>query len=460
MSERELLLRTAALAADYLESLDDRTVFPTASAAELREVLAGPLPTGPTPALDVVERLAREADRGLVASQGGRYFGFVTGSSLAAALASDWLTSTWDQNLAFAVMSPAAAVVEETAGRWVAELLGIPESATFAFVTGTQMAHVTCLAAARHHVLARAGWDHDAAGLAGAPPIAVVVGEQRHVTVDRALRFLGIGRSQIAAVESDEQGRMRPDGLAAMLERLEGPVIVCAQAGEVNTGASDPFEAIVGRAHEAGAWVHVDGAFGLWAAASPRYRHLVTGHGAADSWSVDAHKWLNVPYDCGVAFCAHPESHRTAMTMKAAYLEDSPAEALRDAADWTPDSSRRARSIPVYAAIRELGSDGIADLVDRCCELARELASGLDRLPGAEILNDVVLNQVLVGFADDDMTSFVLGALQGGGEAWMGGTTWAGRPAIRVSVSGWRTTSEDIARTVDAFERAVAAAAV
>jgi glutamate/tyrosine decarboxylase-like PLP-dependent enzyme len=458
VSERELLRRTAEIAADYLESLESRSVFPTVSAAELRATLGGPLPTVASAALDVVERLAHEADQGLVASQGGRYFGFVTGSSLPAALACDWLTSTWDQNLAFSVMSPAGAVLEETAGRWTAELLGIPPSASFAFVTGTQMAHVTCLAAARRDVLARAGWNLEEMGLAGAPRIAVLVGAQRHVTVDRALRFLGIGRSQIVAVDADAEGAMNPDALSAVLERLDGPIVVCAQAGEVNTGASDPFEAIIGRAHDAGAWVHVDGAFGLWAAASPPYRHLVVGHEAADSWSVDAHKWLNVPYDCGIAFCAHPESHRVAMSMQAAYLEASPAEALRDAADWTPDSSRRARSIPVYAAIRELGSDGIAELVDRCCLLARELASSLERLPGCEILNDVVLNQVLVGFRNDEVTRHVLTALQGGGEAWMGGTAWQGRPAIRVSVSGWRTTGEDIARTLRAFERAVAAA--
>jgi glutamate/tyrosine decarboxylase-like PLP-dependent enzyme len=457
VGERELLRRTAEIAADFLESLEGRLVFPVVSADELRATLGGPLPAEPSAALDVVEQLARDADQGLVASQGGRYFGFVTGSSLPAALGSDWLTSTWDQNLAFSVMSPAAAVLEETAGRWAAELLGVPVSASFAFVTGTQMAHVTCLAAARHDVLARAGWNLAEKGLAGAPPITVVGGAQHHVTVDRALRYLGIGSSQIVAVDADDQGRIDPDALAAALESLEPPLVVCTQAGEVNTGASDPFEAVVGRAHEAGAWVHVDGAFGLWAAASPRYRHLVAGHGAADSWSVDAHKWLNVPYDCGIAFCAHPESHRAAMSMQAAYLEGSPAGALRDPADWTPDSSRRARSIPVYAAIRELGSSGVAELVERCCALARELAAGLERLHGCEIVNDVVLNQVLVGFDDDAVATAVLDELQGGGEAWMGGTTWKGRPAIRVSVSGWRTTSDDIARTVDAFGRAIAA---
>jgi glutamate/tyrosine decarboxylase-like PLP-dependent enzyme len=456
VSERELLGRTAEIAAGYLASLESRDVFPSTTPAELRAALGGPLPLGSSAALDVVEALARDADAGLVASQGGRYFGFVTGSSLPAALAADWLVSTWDQNLAFSVMSPAAAVIEETAGRWVAELLGIPATASFAFVTGTQMAHVTGLGAARQHVLAEAGWDLAARGLAGSPPVTVVVGAQRHVTIDRALRFLGIGSSQLVVVEADDQGCMRADALAQVLEQLDGPVIVCVQAGEVNTGASDPFEAIAALTRGAGAWLHVDGAFGLWAAASRRRAHLVRGHEAADSWAIDAHKWLNVPYDCGVAYCARPDAHRAAMSMQAAYLEPS-EEALRDPANWTPDSSRRARSIPVYAAIRELGRDGISSLVDRCCDLAGMLATRLAALPHGEILNDVVLNQVLVRFGDDDRTSSVLRSLQRGGEAWMGGTTWDGRSAIRVSVSGWRTTEADIDRTVAAFESAVAA---
>jgi glutamate/tyrosine decarboxylase-like PLP-dependent enzyme len=455
--ERELLDRTAVLAAEYLASLPERPVFPTVGAEELRAALGGPLPAAGSAPLDVTEGLARSAEPGLVASQGGRYFGFVTGSSLPSALAADWLTSAWDQNLAFAVMSPAAAVIEETAGRWCGELLGIPAHASFAFVTGTQMAHVTALAAARQHVLARVGWDVASRGLAGSPAFTVLAGTQRHVTLDRGLRLLGIGQSQIVAVDCDDQGRMRAAALDDALGHVDGPAIVSVQAGEVNTGAFDPFEELVGRAHDAGAWVHVDGAFGLWAAASPGRRHLVGGHEAADSWSVDAHKWLNVPYDCGIAFCVHRDAHRAAMSMQAAYLEDSAEGALRDPSDWTPDSSRRARSIPVYAAIRELGADGIAALIDRCCALAEELAEALSTLPGCTILNDVVLNQVLVRFATDEATSAVLSALQVGGEAWMGGTTWEGRPAIRVSVSGWRTTSGDIARTVAAFRDAVAA---
>ncbi len=454
-AERELLRHTAEIAANFLETLDERAVWPQASATELRDLLGGPVPENPAAPLDVIEELATGAERGIVASQSGRYFGFVTGGSLPAALAADWLTSAWDQNLAFAVMSPAAAVIEETGGRWVGELLGIPPTASFAFVTGTQLAHVTSLAAARQHVLGELGWDVAENGIVGAPPITVVGGAMRHVTVDRALRFLGIGRRQLVVVDADDHGRMRADALATALARLERPLIVCAQAGEVNTGASDPFPAILAQAREAGAWVHVDGAFGLWAAASPAFAHLVSGHGDADSWAVDAHKWLNVPYDCGVAFCAHPEAQRSAMSMQAAYLGDAPADAIRNPADWTPDSSRRARSIPVYAAIRQLGRSGVAELVERSSAHARAAAEGLARLPGCQVVNEVVLNQVLVRFGDDETTRSVLARVQASGEAWMGGTTWDGRAAIRISVSGWRTSLDDVARTVAAFECAL-----
>jgi glutamate/tyrosine decarboxylase-like PLP-dependent enzyme len=454
-ADRELLRRTADIAADFLDGLDERPVWPEVSVEELRNSLGGSVPDGPAEPLDVIERLAADAQRGIVASQSGRYYGFVTGGSLPAAMAADWLTSAWDQNLAFAVMSPAAAVIEETAGRWVGELLGIPPTASFAFVTGTQLAHVTSLAAARQHVLGELGWDVVEDGLARAPPITVVAGAMRHVTVDRALRFLGIGRRQLVVVEADDQGRMRADALATALARLERPLIVCAQAGEVNTGASDPFAEIVEQAREAGAWVHVDGAFGLWAAASPAFAELVTGHGDADSWAVDAHKWLNVPYDCGIAFCAHPGAQRSAMSMQAAYLGDAPADAIRDPADWTPDSSRRARSIPVYAAIRQLGRSGVAELVELSSAHARAAAEGLARLRGCQIVNEVVLNQVLVRFGDDETTRSVLARVQAGGEAWMGGTTWEGRAAIRISVSGWRTSLDDITRTVAAFGRAL-----
>jgi glutamate/tyrosine decarboxylase-like PLP-dependent enzyme len=315
------------------------------------------------------------------------------------------------------------------------------------------MAHVTGLAAARHAVLEQQGWDVRERGLAGSPPISVVVGRLRHVTVDRALRLLGIGASQLVVVPTDSQGRMEPDGLRAALADSGGPTIVCAQAGEVNTGSFDPLPEIVEIVRATDAWLHVDGAFGLWASASPTRRHLVDGVAGADSWATDAHKWLNVPYDCGIAFCAKPPAHIASMTMKASYFEGQGAWG-RDAADWTPESSRRARALTVYAALRSLGREGVADLVDRCCDLAARFADAISELPGCELLNDVVLNQVLFRFEDEEGTNEALARVQESGEAWMGGTTWDGRAAIRVSVSGWRTTEADIDRTVAAFEAA------
>jgi glutamate/tyrosine decarboxylase-like PLP-dependent enzyme len=346
--------------------------------------------------------------------------------------------------------------MENTAGAWTKELLGIPPDASFAFVTGCQMAHVTCLAAARQHVLAGAGWDLLERGLAGSPPITVLVGAKRHSTVDRALRYLGIGRAQIRAVEAGADGRMRPSALREALGSVDGPAIVCAQAGEVNTGVFDDLRAVADAVEGTGAWLHVDGAFGLWAAASPRLAHLVAGHERADSWATDAHKWLNVPYDCGIAFCAHPEPHREAMTAQAAYYVRDP-DAIREPVDWTPDHSRRARAVPVYAALRELGRSGVAELVERSCAHARRFAERVATLRGAEVLNEVVLNQVLFRFADDDTTTRTLAAVQASGVAWMSGTVWDDRPAIRLSVSSWRTTEDDVDRTVAAFARALAA---
>jgi len=457
MSERELLRRTAEIAGDFLESLDGRPVWPPASVDELRRTLGGPLANEPVDPLVVVDELAAAADRGVVAMPGGRYFGFVIGGSLPAALAADWLTSVWDQNAGLVVGGPAAAVVEEVAGEWLKQLFGLPPATSYAFVTGCQMAHVTCLAAARHAVLERAGWDVERHGLIGSPRIRVFVGEKRHVTVDRALRLLGLGSESTAPVPTDEQGRVRPEPLKAALARHDGPAIVCAQVGEVNTGAVDAMPEIAGLAKAAGAWLHVDGAFGLWAAASPTLRVLVEGVDEADSWATDAHKWLNVPYDCGLAFVANPEAHRAAMAMTAEYLV-ADSEAARDAMDWTPEFSRRARGVAVYAALRSLGSSGVAQLVERCCRHASRFAEELGRLRGCVILNDVVLNQVLLRFADDETTRAVLETVQRSGEAWMSGTTWDGRFAIRISVSNWRTSDEDVARTVAAFERAVTAA--
>ena len=453
--ERELLRRTAELAADFLETMDERPVWPPASMDELHRILGGSMPDEPTHPARVIEALARDAEPGITAIPGGRYFGFVTGGTVPAALAADWLTSAWDQNAFLAVSSPAAAVIEEVAGDWLKELLGFPAPASFAFVTGCQMAHVTCLAAARHAVLERAGWDVARDGLWSAPPIRVVAGAMRHVTIDRALRLLGLGSSSMVEVAADEHGRMQADALAEALAALKGPVIVCAQAGEVNTGSFDPLPEIADVAHAAGAWLHIDCAFGIWAAASPALRHLVAGHERADSWAFDAHKWLNVPYDCGVAMCAHPVQHRAAMTMHADYLTGK--ETGRDGSDWGPDSSRRSRGVTVYAALRSLGRRGVADLVDQCCLHAQAFAAQISELPGCTVLNDVVINQVLFRFTDDETTNAVLAHVQASGEAWMGGTTWRGRAAIRVSVSNWRTTESDIDRTIAAFESALVA---
>ena len=319
--ERELLRRTAEIAADFLDSLEERPVFPRDSMEDIAEALGGPLPDSPTDPLEVVELLAREVDRGVVATAGSRYYGYVTGSALPATIGADWLTTIWDQCAGLGALGPSAMVVEEIAGDWLKGIFDLPEDASFAITTGCQMAHVTALAAARHHVLMQRGWDVREGGLAGSPPITIVVGALRHVTVDRALRLLGIGSSQLVVVPADGQGRMRPDGLRAVLAEIDGPAIVCAQAGEVNTGSYDPFPEIVEIVRETDAWLHVDGAFGLWVAASPERRHLVDGVTGADSWATDGHKWLNVPYDCGLMFCTQPTSHNASMTMKASYFE-------------------------------------------------------------------------------------------------------------------------------------------
>jgi glutamate/tyrosine decarboxylase-like PLP-dependent enzyme len=428
----------------YLASLPERDVTARATTDELLSALGGDLHAGPQPPEDVLDRLVVGTARGLTATTGGRYFGFVTGGVLPAALAADWLASTWDQNPGLYVLSPAAAVVEEVCRRWLTDLLGLPAAASLGFVTGGQMANVVGLAAARHHVLAAAGWDVEADGLVGAPPVRVVVGEERHATIDRALRFLGLGTRSVRVVPADGQGRLRVGALGSVLAEADAPTIVCAQAGNVNTGAFDPFEAICDAAGERGAWVHVDGAFGLWAGASPAFRHLVEGADRADSWATDGHKWLNVPYDCGLVFCAHPESHRAAMSISAAYLTRG-SQDLRDGSDWSPEGSRRARGFAVWAALQSLGRAGVADLVDRCCAHARRFADRLAAAEGVEVLNDVVLNQVLVRFADsDEVTNRVIAATQADGTCWAGGTVWQGRAAMRISVSDWATTAQDV----------------
>jgi glutamate/tyrosine decarboxylase-like PLP-dependent enzyme len=451
---RALLRRTAELAADFLDSLEDRRVFPRVSADELRESLGAPLQDAPLEPEHVVEQLAAAADPGLVAMPSGRYFGFVIGGGLPAALAADWLATAWDQNAGLYVGGPSASVVEQIVREWVCDLLGLPADASIGFVTGTQMGSVTALAAARYRVLERAGWDVGRDGLAGGPRVRVLVGAQRHVTIDRALRLLGLGEPETVA--ADGQGRMDAGALRAVLERADGPTIVCAQAGEVNTGAFDPFEEIADAAAAHGAWLHVDGAFGLWAAASPRLRQLVRGVERADSWITDAHKWLNVPYDSALVLTSDPEAHRAAMTISASYLiQDDGARAVRDQVDWVPEFSRRARGFAVYAALRSLGRSGLAELVERACDCAQRFADGVASLPGAELLNDVVLNQVLFRFGSDDETDEVLRRVQDLGDVWMSGTTWDGRRAIRISVSNWQTTGAEIDLALQSFRAAL-----
>jgi glutamate/tyrosine decarboxylase-like PLP-dependent enzyme len=449
VDERRALQRAAELGIEYVESVPQRPVRPSASIQELRQALDLPLPDGPTDPVEVIESLARDVDGGLTQMTGGRYFGFVIGGALPAALAADWLTSAWDQNAGLAIPTPGAAVVEEVAGGWLKELLGIPAHASFALVTGCQMAHVTALAAARNHLLAEAGHDVERDGLTGAPSIRVVAGAKRHGTLDRALRFLGLGTGCVRPVGVDDQGRMLVDDLRAELARGDGPTIVCSQLGEVNTGACDDLNAIADAAAEAGAWHHVDGAFGLWAAAAPSLRHLTAGVERADSWATDAHKWLNVPYDNGIAFCAHPDAHQRALGIRSAYLVYT--DEAREPLDWNPEHSRRARGFTVYAALRSLGRSGVADLVERSCARARDLATALGELQGCEILNDVVLNQVLLRFEDDEATDAVVAAVQASGEAWLAGTVWNNRRAIRISVCNWQTSEDDVARTVAAF---------
>ena len=449
---RALLGRTAELAADFIESLDDRPVFPQTSVDELRKALGGPLPEEPTDPEKVIESLVAAADGGIVAMPSGRYFGFVIGGSLPAALAADWLTSAWDQNAGLYVGGPSASVVEQVVQEWVCDLLGLPEDASLGLVTGTQMGSVTALAAARFRVLERVGWDVGRDGLSGAPRVRVLVGAQRHVTIDRALRLLGLGVPEV--VPADGQGRLDAEALRAALAEGDGPTIVCAQAGEVNTGAFDPFDEIADASAAHGAWLHVDGAFGLWAAASPSLRHLVRGVERADSWITDAHKWLNVPYDSALVLCADPAAHRAAMTISASYLIQDDSQTVRDQVDWVPEFSRRARGFAVYAALRSLGRSGLAELVERTCACARRFADGIVELEGVELINDVVLNQVLFRFDSDARTDDVLKAVQEAGDVWMSGTTWNGRRAIRVSVSNWQTDDEEVDLALEAFRAA------
>jgi glutamate/tyrosine decarboxylase-like PLP-dependent enzyme len=443
----------------HLAELTDRPVRERAGVEELRHLLDGELPDAGEDPATVLEELADAAEPGVIATGGPRYFGFVIGGSLPAALGADWLATAWDQIASLYACGPSASVAEEVAGRWVLGLLGLPESAAFGLTTGGTMANFAGIAAGRHAVLDREGWDVEARGLHGAPEVRVLVGEHAHATISVALKMLGLGSEKAVVVAADERGRMIPDELAAALERGDVPAIVCAQAGEVNTGCFDPFEELADLCQRHGAWLHVDGAVGLWAAASPELAHLTRGLDRADSWSTDSHKWLNVPYDSGFIAVAHPAALRAAMGVSAAYL--TAADEARDGYDFVPESSRRARGFALYAALRSLGRRGVVELVERCCGLARQMAAELADDDSLELLNEVAINQVLVAIRGDDdgrVTADAIERIQRDGTCWLAGTTWRGRPAIRISFSNWLTTSDDVRRSAAAIRAAVAEA--
>ena len=446
-----LLDRAKKHAEQYLHQQNDRHVGARALREEMLEALQSPLSIKGEDDTSIIDLLASQAERGAIASGSPRYFGFVIGGSSPVALAADWLVSSWDQNAGIYATSPLSSVIEEVAANWIVELLGLPAQSEVGFVTGCQMANFTCLAAARHSVLRRVGWDVEADGLMGAPTVHLVTSAESHVTIDVAFRYLGFGTRAIHRVESDDQGRMNAEKLRELLATLNGPVIICAQAGNVNTGAFDPLLQIGQLASDHGAWLHIDGAFGLWARASKTHHALAEGMELADSWATDAHKWLNVPYDCGLAIVKHAEDHRKAMTSAAAYLIQTKG-LERDAVDWVPEFSRRARGVPTYAMLRSLGREGIEALIDNSCARAKQIAHLLSAEPGVEILNEVVLNQVLVRFGDSDQTTrAAVTGVQNEGTCWLSGTTWHGKAAMRISVSNWGTTETDITRSAEAI---------
>jgi glutamate/tyrosine decarboxylase-like PLP-dependent enzyme len=447
---RDLLLDAAERAARYLDTLDDRPVFPPPEVIEALSAFDEALPPGPSDPAATLRLLDEVAGPATVAVAGGRYFGFVTGGTLPAALAASWLATAWDQNSAFQVMSPAGARLEEVALGWLRELLGLPADCAGAFVTGATMANFTALAAARHALLERQGWDVERDGLFGAPELKVVVGAEVHVSLVKALGLLGLGRERVVRVPVDEQGRMRAEAMPP----LDAATIVCLQAGNVNTGAFDPAREICERARAAGAWVHVDGAFGLWAAASPAHSQLADGLGDADSWATDGHKYLNVPYDSGIVLCRHPGALRGAMMVGAAYLQTSDH---REPSHYGPEMSRRPRGVEVWAALRSLGRAGVGELVARTCAHARRFAAAMEEA-GYRVLNEVVLNQVLVSFGDAEATRRAVAALQAEGTCWAGATVWQGQGAMRISVSSWATTEADVERSIAAILRAARAA--
>ncbi|MFI4987090.1 MAG: pyridoxal phosphate-dependent decarboxylase family protein [Alphaproteobacteria bacterium] len=448
ISDGAVLRRAQEHAVAFLDGLDKRPICATAGADELRRRLGGPLPAQPSDVLTVIDELVRDVEGGILGSTGGRFFGWVIGGALPVALAADWLTATWDQNAASYACSPAEAVIEEVCGAWLKELLGLPATASFAFVTGCQMAHTTALAAARHKLLRTRGFDVERRGLSAAPALRVLATENRHESILRSVRLLGIGSDAVELLPSDDAGGMRLEALAAALARgRERPTVVCLQAGDLHSGAFDPFARVSALAREAAAWVHVDGAFGLWAATSGRYRHLLAGVELADSWATDGHKWLNLPFDSGFVFVADPDAHRAVFAQPTSYA--AATAGVREEKDWNPEWSRRGRAVAAYAAIRALGRSGIAEIVERCCDFAARLVEGLAALPGVEVLARPRINQALVRFLDaggdhDRRTDQVIARIQASGEAWFGGTTWRGMRAMRISVCNWRTGEGDI----------------
>lgn len=462
---KDILKKTLDHSLNYLGSLNSAPVSPTIGYSELYARLDHPLTAEGTDAETVLADLIYDSRDGLLGCAGGRFFGWVIGGSLPASLAADWMTSVWDQNAAIFAGGPAVAVMEEIAGKWIKDLLVIPQTGSIGFVTGSQMAHVTCLAAARHQVLAQKGWDVEESGLFGAPAIRILTGSHRHGSIDRAVRLLGLGRNCVKELPIDTNGRLTADELRRSLEETPNqPTIVLLQAGDLNIGAFDPFDELIPIAHEFGAWAHIDGAFGLWAAASPKYKHLLNGYETADSWVADGHKWLNVPYDCGYAIIAHPDVHIASMSYRASYMVHD-LEA-RDPMDWNPEWSRRARGVPTYAALRQLGRDGVANLIERTCAFAHDLVTRIGELPGAEMVWEPQINQGLVRYLDpspnatdadhDAWTDRVIAEIQKDGEAFFGGTTWQGKRCMRVSVCNWQTTAGDVDRAVNAVEKILA----
>jgi glutamate/tyrosine decarboxylase-like PLP-dependent enzyme len=441
----KLLSEAAERGLRYVAEVARRRVAPRPEDVAKLEGLGGPLPEEPSDPTAVIAMLDDLGSPATMASTSGRYFGFVTGGALPVTLAANWLAGAWDQNAGLHATSPVGAKIEEIAAQWLCDIFGLPDTCGVGFTTGATLANFTCLAAARHALLKRAGWNVEDSGLFGAPPLTVVVGVEVHVSLLKTLSLLGLGRTRVITVNADEQGRMKPADIPALNERT----IVCIQAGNVNTGAFDPAEEICTRAHQAGAWVHVDGAFGLWAVASPDRSYLMKGVCEADSWATDCHKWLNVPYDCGVAFVRDAEYLRNAMIVSAAYLHTGDK---REPAHYSPEASRRARGVEVWAAMRSLGRSGLAELIERNCRLAKRFAESLRRY-SFEVLNDVVLNQVLVSFGDRETTRRVIAGVQSEGTCWCGGTEWHGRTAMRISVSSWATTEEDVDASVAAIAR-------